>query len=82
MKINFSHEGAPSTANLSYNFNEIQDAVLLTFDNGLSHDIFFSKIADEWMSLSSLQTEHPKTYSNIIKAIIAYFITHTALTLL
>ena len=79
MHINFFHNGKPSAANLSYNFFETQDAILLTFNDELINDIFFSKIANEWMSLSPLQTFNPETYSNIVKAIILYFTTHSTL---
>ena len=73
MKIHYVHEGKSSVANLHYNFKELKDCVHIHFRNGFNEDISFSKIDDEWHSVSDLQTRNATTYFNIQEAIVKHF---------
>lgn len=73
MKIYFNHNGKTCTAELYYNFREVDDCALLVFKDCFTDDILFSKINGVWASVSDLQTRFPKTYSNIQEAVFAAF---------
>ena len=73
MKIYFVAEGKPADAELSYDFKEIEDCVLVSFQDKFKEDILFSKTSGEWHSVSPLQTINNLTYSNIQEAILKHF---------
>lgn len=73
MKIYFEHNGETCSAELFYNFREVEDCALVVFESCFTEDILFSKIKGVWASVSDLQTRFPKTYSNIQQAMFSAF---------
>lgn len=73
MKIEFDHNGETCSAELFYNFREVDDCALLVFESCFTEDILFSKINGVWASISDLQTRFPATYSNIQNAVFRAF---------
>ena len=74
MKIYFDHLGQNVAAELYYNSEEIEECVLVTFENGFNNDVLFSRIYGAWTSTSDLQSRYPQTYKNLQAAIVKHVI--------
>ena len=73
MEIHFDHNGQNCAAKIVYNSEEVEDCVLVVFENHLSDDILFSKVNGIWTSTSDFQARFPQTYLNIIQSLILEF---------